>query len=276
MTSSGPAARNVAVRGRGSGAGPAPDRDPARPAGLRRLAALPPRAELTAILLLGLVGGGLVFLVMRQTWAQVRTPVPAPLPTSVVRDSGENLIPFADALDIAALASLAAVLATRGVARRVTGVVLAALGAGIIAAVAAGVSGPAALAAAAQAVGPAGGSGAGTAPGSATDGTASGGTAVPDVGGFRSHAVLTAATWQSLAIIGALALIAAGVLVTWRAARLPVMSSRYDSPAGAAPGHPAPLPPEPGPDAPGDTATMWESLSRGDDPTARPPAPDRP
>ncbi|HMH93703.1 MAG TPA: Trp biosynthesis-associated membrane protein [Streptosporangiaceae bacterium] len=266
------------------------------PAGARlaaggRLRRLSPRAELTAVLLLGAVGAGLVFLAMRQGWAQVRTAVPAPLPASVVTDSGQSLLPYADALVIAALATLAAVLATRGAARRVTGVLLAGLGVAIAAAATAGVSTAAALAAAAQSVGPATGAGAGAAPESATDGSSAGGS-VPNVAGFHSHAVLTAAGWQAMAVAGAVAIIAAGVLVTWRAARLPVMSSRYDSPAArpaaARPAGPAAAAAaDPGDfaapgaqaadsdDAEGpDSASMWESLSRGEDPTsaARRPA----
>jgi uncharacterized membrane protein (TIGR02234 family) len=253
--------------GRADGAGRARGR-------LGRLRGLSPRAELTAILLLGIVGSGIVFLAMRQGWAQVRTAVPAPLPTSVVTDSGQSLVPYADALVIAALATLAATLATRSAVRRATGVLLAGLGIAIAAAATAGVSTAAALAAAAQSVGPATGSGAGAAPESATAGSSAGGTGVPNVGGFHSHAVLTAAAWQALAVIGAIALIAAGVLIVWRAARLPVMSSRYDSPAAAPAARPAPpraAPPGGAPDDENDgsdSATMWESLSRGEDPTA--------
>jgi uncharacterized membrane protein (TIGR02234 family) len=208
--------------------------------GQRRLAALPPRRELVVVLLLGAVGAGLVFLAMRQSWAQVRTAVPAPLPTSVVTDSGQSLVPYADALDIAALASLAAVLATRHLARRATGVLLAGLGIAIVAAVSAGVTASGALAAATGSAGPAAGSGAGTTAGSTTEGSSQAASTVPDVAGFHSRAVLTAATWQAMAVVGALAIIAAGVLVIWRAEILPVMSSRYDSPTGGGAARPAP------------------------------------
>jgi hypothetical protein len=71
-----------------------------------------------------------------------------------------------------------------------------------------------------------------------------------------------------VAFVGALAIIAAGVLVTWRALELPVMSSRYDAPA------PASASSSPEPAAVGDrahrrpdSAAIWESLSRGEDPT---------
>jgi uncharacterized membrane protein (TIGR02234 family) len=247
----------------------------------RRLAALPPRREMAAILLLGVVGAGLVFLAMRQSWAQVRTAVPAPLPTSVVTDSGQDLVPYADALGVAVLASLAAVLATRGVARRVVGVLLAGLGAGIAAAVATGASAASALTAAAGNIGPGTGSGAGTAAGSATEGGSSASSAVPEVAGFHARAVLTAAPWQAMAIVGAVAVVAAGALVIGRAGRLPVMSSRYDSPSGAAAAA-ATRPAVAGSEerssdggspagaelSHGDSASMWESLSRGEDPTS--------
>jgi uncharacterized membrane protein (TIGR02234 family) len=243
----------------------------------RRLSALPPRREMAAILLLGVVGAGLVFLAMRQNWAQVRTAVPAPLPASIVTDSGQDLVPYADALAIAVLASLAAVLATRRLARRVIGVLLAGLGIGIAAAVATGVSAASALSAASANIGPPAGTGAGTTAGSATEGGSPGTSSVPEVAGFHAHAVLTAATWQAMAIVGALAVVAAGGLVIWRAGRLPVMSSRYDSPTGTDAAE-ASRPParlnEPSPDGAspepgrGDSAGMWESLSRGEDPTS--------
>ncbi|HEY1639065.1 MAG TPA: Trp biosynthesis-associated membrane protein [Streptosporangiaceae bacterium] len=270
---------------------------PAR--GRARLRALSPRQELTAVVLLGAAGAGLVFLATRQGWAQVRTDVPAPLPDSVVRVTGQSLVPFAGALAFAALATLAAVLATRRLARRVAGGLLAALGAGIAAAVAGGVSAPAALAAATSSTSPATGAGSGA--GSVTEGSTAGGSAVPQVAGFHPHAVLTAGGWQALAITGALAIMAAGVLIAWRATRLPVMSGRYDAPAAdrQRPGQPAMArparagQPESGASCqaaaggdrgqpaaagrgaaaaarprPGDSASMWESLSRGEDPTS--------
>lgn len=242
---------------------------PDRPGSIAPAGRLTPRRELTGILLLGAVGAGLVFLAMHQSWAQVRTAVPAPLPTSVVRDTGQDLIPYGEALAVAALATLAAVLATRRLARRVVGVLLAALGAAIVAAVTTGVSVSAALSAASRNISPATGSGAGDTAGSATGGGTSGASAVPNVAGFHSHAVLTATAWQAMAVIGAIAIIAAGVLVAWRAGRLPVMSSRYEAPD---PSRVRPRPAaaeQPAPAGAGtDSASMWESLSRGEDPTS--------
>jgi uncharacterized membrane protein (TIGR02234 family) len=239
----------------------------------RRLAALSGRQELVAVLALGAVGAGLVFLAMRQGWAQVRTDVPAPLPDSVVTDNGQSLVPFADALAIAALASLAAMLATRRLARRVAGALLAAIGVALAAAAIAGVSTAAALSAASGTLGSRTGAGAGSAAGSVTEGgTQTGSPAVPNVAGFHSHVTLTAAPWQAMTVLGALAIIAAGLLVAYRATRLPEMSARYDSPAAreaepAKKAQPSPASPRTAVSARPDAATLWESLSRGEDPT---------
>jgi uncharacterized membrane protein (TIGR02234 family) len=263
MTSDGPA----------SGRRPRPGADPGGRPG-ERAGVRSPRQELVAILILGVLGAALVFLALRQGWAHVRTAAPAPLPASLITVSGQSLIPYAEGLAIATLASLVAVLATRGIARRAVGVLLAGLGAGLAAAALAGVSAAAAVAAAASSLSPATGSGASTTSGNAGNGGASD---LPNVAGFHSRAVLTAGTWQAATVLGGLIIIAAGVLVALRAARLPVMSSRYDAPDVASPGRPgqpaappaAARPVATGPARPGrsDSATMWESLSRGEDPT---------
>lgn len=85
------------------------------------------------------------------------------------------------------------------------------------------------------------------------------------VTGLPGHVVFAAFPWHALALAGAAAVAAAGVVVAWRAGRLPVMSSRFDRPAAAGtPVTAAARPPgRPG----GDAAAIWESLSRGDDPT---------
>src|SRR5215472_7378799 len=121
-----------------------------------RLSASPgrrPRRELLLVLLLGAAGAGLVLLAMRQGWARVETAAPKPLPASVATVSGQALVPAASALALAALAGLAAVLATRRTLRRIAGVLLAGFGAGIATAVIAGISAADVLAAASAAVG---------------------------------------------------------------------------------------------------------------------------
>src|ERR1700685_3762497 len=63
--------------------------------------------------------------------------------------TGQTLVPVTGALALAALAGLAAVLATRRTLRRIAGVVLAGFGVGIAVAVSAGISAAAVRAAAA-------------------------------------------------------------------------------------------------------------------------------
>ena len=224
-----------------------------------------PRRELALVLLLGVAGAGLVLLATRQGWAHVHSAAPKPLPSSVVTETGQDLVPAAGALAVAALASLAAVLATRGVLRRIAGIVLAGFGAGIAAAVGTGITTANVLAAASAGGAGSGGSGS-VGAGSVTAGSTSGSSSSALVAGFPGRVVFASFPWHVVALAGAVTLIAAGVLVVWRAERLPVMSSRFDSPApaGARGSAAAQRPERSGRDA----ATIWESLSRGDDPTA--------
>jgi uncharacterized membrane protein (TIGR02234 family) len=223
-----------------------------------------PRQELIMVLLLSAAGAGLVLLAMRQGWARIETAAPRPLPASVTTVTGQALVPAASALALAGLAGLAAVLATRRTARRIAGVVLAGFGAGIAAVASAGISAADVLAAGAVGAGAQAGTGAGA--GSTTGSTAAGAGGTP-LSGFPGHVVLVSFPWRGVAVLGALAVIAAGVLVTWRAERLPVMSGRFDRPGRPAIREPA-VPAGGRPARGGDSASMWESLSRGDDPTA--------
>ena len=230
------------------------------------------RREVVVTLVLGAVGAGLVFLGMRQGWARVLTNPPKPLPASQVNVTGSALVPYAGALALAGVATLAAVLASRGLARRLTGLLLAVIGASL-AVSALTVTSADAISAASSNVGPV------TAgAGSVTDGSASP-AGVPNVAGTAPHVTLSAGGWQALVVIGALAMIAAGVLVVWRANRMAVMSGRYDSPTadGRRAGQASPSArgvrraAGNGADAAtvaADSASIWDSLSRGDDPTA--------
>jgi uncharacterized membrane protein (TIGR02234 family) len=162
------------------------------------------------------------------------------------------------------LAGLAAVLATRGVARRAVGGLLAVFGAAIVA-----VAGPpltlATLRAAAThpATSVTGGS---TVSGGAGGPTGSSGVAGL---GLSTHVTLAAFPWRVAVLAGAAAVIVAGLLVAWRGARWPVMSGRYErAPAGRAATGGAPRARA---GAPPDPAVLWESLSQGEDPTEAPP-----
>jgi uncharacterized membrane protein (TIGR02234 family) len=220
--------------------------------GTRRPAAAA-RREYLLTLLAGAVGAAVVLLAARQGWARVVTIEPRPLPTSRIAVRGQDLVPAAGALGLAALAGLAAVLATRRLARRAVGGLLALFGAAIVVSVSLPVTAAqvrsAAAGATAQASSVPGGStiGSGTTPGTGGSG----------VGGLTlaSQVEMAAFPWRWAVLCGGLLVIAAGLMVAWRGARWPVMSSRYEQPAGRKPATAA------------DPASLWESLSQGLDPT---------
>ena len=210
------------------------------------------RREFGLVLLLGAVGAGLVVFALRQTWAHAIFTPPHPLPTQDIPVTGQQLVPLAGALALAALACLAAVIATRSVVRRVAGAVLAALGAGAAVAVGAGVRASGVLATA-QADAAAGALG-----GSTTGGTSPGGAShAVVIAGSPGQAVMTGAPWHAVALGGAVAIVLAGLATVWRGPRWPVMSARFDRP-GQRPRQRA-----------ADSASMWESLSRDLDPTVQ-------
>jgi uncharacterized membrane protein (TIGR02234 family) len=211
------------------------------------------RREYALGLVLGAAGAGTVLLSARQAWARVLTPAPAPLPAASVTVSGQDLVPLAGALAVAALATLAAVIATRRLARRLTGVLLAAFGAVIAVAVslpvtAAEVLGAARVTTVSQAGSATAGGATGISPGAVPGGAPPGVTAT-------GHVTMLTVPWRPAAVAGALIIIAAGLLVAWRGGGWPVMSSRY--------GRPSERDRQPA----ADSASLWEALSRGNDPT---------
>ena len=210
------------------------------------------RREYALVLLLGLAGAACVLLSARQGWARVVTAAPRPLPAATVSVRGQDLVPLAGALGLAALAGLAAVLATRGLARRLVGALLAAFGGGAAVVVSAHLGTAAVLAAAAAG----GGSPAGSVTGGSAQSPPGAAGAAPGVAGasLAGHVTMAGFPWRWAVLLGALAVIAAGLLVAWRGATWPVMSSRYDQPAADSP-------------RPADPATLWDSLSKGIDPT---------
>src|SRR4029078_12417426 len=87
------------------------------------------RRECVLVLLAGAVGAGLVVVAARQARAHAIFTRPKPLPARDIAVTGHQLVPLASALALAALACLAAVIATRSVLRRAVGVLLAVVGA---------------------------------------------------------------------------------------------------------------------------------------------------
>ena len=207
------------------------------------------RRQFTLVLLAGAAGAGLLVLAVRQAWALAVFTPPRPLPAQDISVTGQQLVPLASALALAALACLAAVIATRSVIRRAVGVLLAVLGAGAAVATSAGVRASAVLAAARASAldGPLGGS--------TTSGTSSSGAVHEVVIAGPGRAMLTGVPWHAAAIAGAAVIMLAGLATVWRGPRWPVMSARFERSA-------------PGPRQRTDSATMWESLSRDVDPTA--------
>jgi len=210
------------------------------------------RREFALVLLLGAAGAGLVLLATRQAWAQAVFVAPRPLPAQDISVTGQELVPLAAALALAALACLAAVIATRSVARRVAGALLAVLGAGAGVAATTGVRASAVLAAARAAASN------GNVGGSTSSGNSPGNAAHPIViAGSSGHAVMAGAPWRAVAVVGAVAIILAGLATVARGPRWPVMSARFDRPGQRAAQ----------PQRRTDSATMWESLSQDIDPT---------
>ena len=216
-----------------------------------------PGRQFGLVLVVCAAGAGLIVLALRQSWAHAVFTAPHPLPAQDIAVSGQQLVPLASALALAALACLAAVIATRSLARRISGVVLAALGAGAAVAAAVPVHASAVLAAArAQAASGAPG-------GSTTSGTTSGGTAhVLILAGAAGHAIMTGTPWRAAAVCGGLAIVLTGLVTVWRGPRWPVMSARFDRErirTDVATGTTR--------QRRTDSASIWESLSRDVDPT---------
>jgi uncharacterized membrane protein (TIGR02234 family) len=209
------------------------------------------RREYGITLAVAAAGAALILLAVRPTWAQVTFVPPRPLPSQVIDVSGQDLVPLAEALALAALACLAAVIATKRLARRVAGGLLAVLGGWAGIAAMAAVTPASATSVAASKVGSPAASAASGAVGSTTSGTTSGSGDVI-MSGTASHVVMSGGGWKVVVLLGALALVAAGVAVAWRGPRWAVMSSRYEAT---------------GRQQTADSASMWESLSRGTDPT---------
>jgi uncharacterized membrane protein (TIGR02234 family) len=228
-----------------------------------------PKREYAFALLAGAVGAGLVILAVRQRWAQAVFTPPKPLTPQVVNVTGSDLVPLAGALALAALAGLAAVIATRGVLRRVAGVLLALFGAGAGAAVMTSVTAATVVSVAASKVASPESAAISGAAGSTTSGSTGGGSFV--VSGSAGQAIMTGTPWHVAVLIGALLIFLAGLVTALHGPDWPVMSARYDAPgtrgtSGAgAPGATASPKPR-------DAATMWESLSDGEDPTEDPAA----
>jgi len=204
-------------------------------------------------------GAGLVLLAVRQRWAQAVFTPPKPLAAQVVDVSGSDIVPLAGALALAALAGLAAVIATKGALRRAAGVLIALFGAGAGAAVVTTVTAATVVSVAAGKIASPQAAAVSGAAGSTTSGS-QGGSGPLVVAGAAGHAVMNGAPWRVAVLAGALLVFLAGLATVLRGPDWPVMSARYDAPRHNTRPRARQL----------DAASMWESLSGGADPTDSP------
>lgn len=188
-----------------------------------------------AALLLQLLGAGGALLVALRTWQTVITPRPAPSRDDVLHLSGRTVDGAPTALALVALAGVVAVLATRGVARRGVGAVLAVVGAGLVW----------------RAVASTGAIGTRRARDLVTahHPTVNAAAVVPRIE--------TSALWPALTAACGVLVLLAGALIVWRGHTWQVMSARYEAPADAQQQQ-----------AKAATA-LWNALDRGEDPTDR-------
>jgi len=226
--------------------------------------AMTAKREYGLVLLAGAVGACLVLLAVRQQWAKAVFTQPNPLPAQVVDVSGSDLVPLAGALALAALAGLAAVIATKGVLRRAAGVLLALFGAGAGAAIMTSVTAATVISVATSKVASPASAAVSGAAGSTTSGSTSVGGFV--VSGSAAQAYMTGTPWHVAVLIGALLIFVAGLATALHGPDWPVMSSRYDAPAAQGAGGVRAAGPDGQPRA-ADSASMWESLNGGEDPT---------
>jgi uncharacterized membrane protein (TIGR02234 family) len=190
------------------------------------------RARLGGALGLVLLGGAGALLVSGRAWQTVTARRARPFTDEVVDVSGRTLEPAVAALGVVALAGVVAVLATRGIARRLVGVALAG----------------AAIAMAWLAVA-----------GLRTESAQRARSLVSDA---RTAAGLDPAhpprvtvhlVWPALTLLCALVLLAGGIAVALWGHRWLVMSGRYEAPAPQR-----------------SQASLWSDLDRGHDPTSEP------
>lgn len=160
-----------------------------------------PRREYALSVVLGVLSGALVMASSGRSWAAA-TARTAGLPSAQVDVTGSDVVPLVAALGPVILAGAVAVVATRGLARRICGVLVALAGAA--AAVQTLAAGPAAAAALRDQL----------------------------VGGVAASAVPT--PWRWICLLGAVLAVVFGAWVAWRAERWPAMGSRYEAPSARA------------------------------------------
>jgi uncharacterized membrane protein (TIGR02234 family) len=190
---------------------------------------------------LDLAAAAVVLLLSTRVWQSVLLPRPRPLRDEVLHASGRTVTAAPTAFALVALAGVVAVLASRGVARRLIGAVLLAAGAGVIA----------------SAVGAT----------SALSKTRIGSLAqsrnVVALGNPGTWQVSVHAQWAWGSVAAGVVIALAGVIVCVRGGRWAAMSARYSAPTATGTGRVDDRDAEARAQA-----SMWSALERGDDPTS--------
>ncbi|TQN43358.1 putative membrane protein (TIGR02234 family) [Blastococcus colisei] len=194
------------------------------------------RRELGAVVGGAVLAGALALIAGGGAWVGYTVERPAPLPPIEGTLSGADAAPLVPASGLVLLAAAVAVLAVRGWARLVLGVLVAAAG-GVLTR-----SGLGALVT-------------GVEPG--------------DVGGWVGEVTVGGVTaWPVVAVLAGVLAVAVGVLVVLRGRTWPAMGRRYERATDPATGHTsatAPARPETDEDR---AQAAWKALDRGEDPTA--------
>ena len=190
-------------------------------------------ALFAAALLLDVIGAAGALLAGTRHWQTITTPRPAPLRDDVLEVSGRTVDTAPTALALVALAGVVAVLATRGVVRRVVGGVLTLAGLGLIW----------------RAIASAGAVSTNRARSLVSDHH----TTV-DVSATVPH-IATHPVWATLTVVAGVLVAVSGALIAWRGHHWQVMSARYETP------------PTQESDPARTAATLWSKLDRGEDPT---------
>lgn len=199
------------------------------------------RGEYALALLLDLLGAGAALLIATRAWQTVLTPRERPFHDDVVQLAGRTVDGAPTAFAVVALAGVIAILATRGLLRRLVGAVVVLAGVGLI------WRSLGALAAVSQS----------RAAALARD-------KHPGVQlGSALQQVSVHPVWAVLSAVCGLIVVLAGLLVVWRGHRWGAMSAKYDRPQS---------PVEAAEDAERErqraNASLWSALDRGDDPTS--------
>jgi len=180
------------------------------------------RRGLVVAVLLCLVGSALLLLATSRTWISFGIPAVPPLPGRTRTVTGAALVPGARALALLGLAAAAALPATRSWGRQLVGLLVAAAGVGAVVVLVRALADPTAAALRTEQL--------------RFDVHFS---SAPSLGG-----------WPYVGLVGALLLVAAGVLTLVRGRSWSGLGSSYDAPT-----------------APAKETSAWDALDQGVDPT---------